>query len=136
MLTPKELSSLLSILDDHTKQFEVQTNHFVRTYAKKDHFRIACSIYLLLQNGVLSLGARLAAYFLLYDMYKAEPLSSNPFLPIFVAPFRNPASSSASVIESRFLTYLLDNPQKDVCTELNFKKIHKNPSQKNSKFHF
>jgi hypothetical protein len=117
MLNPKELSSLLSILDDQTKQFEAQMNQFVRTYAKKDHFRIACSIYLLLQNGVLSLGARLAAYFLLYDMYKSEPLQSNPFLPIFVAPFRNPASSSALVIENAFLTHLLSSPQKDVCIQ-------------------
>merc|ERR1712137_146944 len=114
MLSSKELSALLGILDDQGKQFDTLSNVFSRQYAKKEHFRMACSLYLFLQNGVLSVGARLVAYFLLVDLYKNEPLYENPFLPILIAPLRatNPSNATSS-IELPFLHLLLSGPSKE-----------------------
>ena len=110
MLSAKELSPLLGILDDHTKHFEIQVNNFTRIFTtKSEYFRIATGLYILLQNGVLSLGSRFNAYFILLELYKSDKeqqltITTNPFLPVFIAPL---LKNTCPLVERIFLTCLL-----------------------------
>ena len=102
----EELHSLLSLLEDHTKSFEVITMAFIRKYKKSDYFRLGTKLYLLLHNYVLSIGSRLNAYYILFDIYKADPLPNNPFFPSFWLPHQ---TRSVSPPERAFLLLILNN---------------------------
>lgn len=113
MLATDELGWILSLLEDHTIIFDVLTDRFVRKFKKTDHFRIATGIYLLLQNRVLSLGSRLNAYYLLFDLYKNESLPSNPFFPAFwLPPDNNP-----TIVERSFLLIILSGKATPVVSQ-------------------
>lgn len=104
MLNGEEVDFVLSLLDDHSIVFDVLTERFTKRFLKTEHFRIAYGIFLLLQNRVLSLGSRLNSYYLLFDLYKNEPLPSNPFLPSFWLPPETNLTRS----ESSFLLIILN----------------------------
>lgn len=106
MLSSKEVASLLTALDDHSNSFENVAMGFSRLFPKTDYFRVASSLFLLLQNRVLSLGSRLNSYYILYDLYKSEPLPSNPFFPSFWLPHQIPNLPKP---ERMFLLVLLNN---------------------------
>ena len=59
---------------------------FFLFFLQQDHFHIGCSIVILLQHKDLFPGQhqRLAAIYLLYDMYRNEPIAANPFAPVFI----------------------------------------------------
>uniref|UniRef100_H2YS72 CCR4-NOT transcription complex subunit 11 n=1 Tax=Ciona savignyi TaxID=51511 RepID=H2YS72_CIOSA len=88
-LSLKELSNLLGFLQEEeiaNQQFESFSPALQRAgFNKQDHFRVASSVVLLLQHKDLLTGQhqRLAAMYLLYDMYKNEPVAANPFAPVF-----------------------------------------------------
>lgn len=88
-LSVKELASLLSVLSEDTTQthtFETLANMLHHHFNKQDCFKIGTALVLLLQNGDLLTHPtqKLAAIFLLYDMYKSEPVAANPFAAVFV----------------------------------------------------
>jgi len=122
MLSPKELAQLLSILGDEDKSLEAVSVHFHKTFPKQDHFKVGCCIYFLLQEnllgggeGVSSIAPRIAAYYLLYDLYRTEPLASNPFLPILIDTLQQLQGNEKGAIsdiqvnygEKNFLIHLL-----------------------------
>lgn len=88
-LTPKELVSLLNIVEE-----EVVENHSLenlcsrlhQSFSKQDHFKVGTALITLLQQQDLlpKPPQRLAAVTFLYDMYKSDPVSSNPFAPVFI----------------------------------------------------
>jgi len=104
MLSPSELADLLRILDDHANSFEKMTEAFTAKFSKSEYFRVASGVFLLLQNRVLSLGSRLNSYYLLFDLYKSEPLPSNPFCPSFWLP----PETNLSAAERSFLLIILN----------------------------
>ena len=114
MLSSKELGALLALLDDHANVFGVLTDTFTKTYNKTEYFRIASGIFLLLQNRMLSLGSRLNAYYLLFDLYKSEPLPSNPFFPAFWLP----PETNLTAAEKSFLLIVLNGNAPAVCLSL------------------
>lgn len=88
-LSTKELSNLLTLLsvdNVSSNTLETITTAFHRNYSRFDHFRVGTALTLLLQQkDLLPISAqRIAALFVLHELYRSEPGSSNPFTGFFV----------------------------------------------------
>jgi len=69
-------------------------------------------LYILLEDNLLGkIGHRMAAFYILYELYKTEPLASNPFLPIFVDTL---FQSEIEPAERNFIIQLLGSPPKEL----------------------
>lgn len=113
MLSAKELGNLLNVLGEEDKPLEYISSQFHKTFAKAEQFKVACCLYLLLQDNLLpKLANRIAAFWILFDSYKGEPIASNPFLPIIVDTLQQKESLEAP--ERNFLMQLLGTPSKEV----------------------
>lgn len=125
-LSLKDLASLLAVLSEEstkTQTFETLATKFHDYFDKKDYFKVGSSIVLLLQNVDLlpHPTQKLAAIFLLYEMYRTEPASANPFASVFVHLLYPPdkvnelhwAISPISPSEKYFLTQLICSPTKE-----------------------
>ncbi|XP_076471868.1 CCR4-NOT transcription complex subunit 11-like [Babylonia areolata] len=142
-LSVKELASLLSVLSEEgtkTQTFEALASTFHGYFDKKDFFKVGSSIVLLLQNPDLlpHPTQKLAAIFLLYEMYRSEQVSTNPFASVFVHLLNPPALSTEkneqekvelhwaippiSPSERYFLSQLISSPTKELnkktCTQV------------------
>ncbi|XP_033102375.1 CCR4-NOT transcription complex subunit 11-like [Anneissia japonica] len=85
----KEVTTILNILSEESvnnTSFENLAHAFHEAFPKSEHFNVGTFLVLLLHNpDFLPTGPqRLTALFLLWEMYRNEPIGSNPFAPIFV----------------------------------------------------
>jgi hypothetical protein len=117
VLSTEELAKLLDLLDKD-KPLESISEKLQKTFPKTDYFKVGCALYIMLQDNLLPGSGRLAAFYILYDLYASEPLASNPFLPIFINTLQqqeNNKSTQSNSVERNFLIYLLGPSTKDVC---------------------
>jgi hypothetical protein len=82
MLTPNELSLLYNTISDENKTFERIAGDFQKLFPKSDQFKIGVTLWFLLKDNLLNLAQRLASFYLLYEMYRLEKVSTTPFVPI------------------------------------------------------
>ncbi|XP_014775637.1 CCR4-NOT transcription complex subunit 11 [Octopus bimaculoides] len=131
-LSLNDLASLLSVLsEDSTKSqtFDNLASTFHHYFQKADHFKVGMALVLLLQNRDLlpNPTQKLAAIFLLYEMYRNEPAANNPFAPVFVHLLKATpenqdvgqndlhwAISPISASERYFLCQLISSPVKEM----------------------
>lgn len=116
----EELAKLLELLDKD-KPLESISAKLQKTFPKTDHFKLGCALYIMLQDNLLPGSGRLAAFYILYDLYASEPLASNPFLPIFINTLQQQENnkSTQSALERNFLIYLLGpSPKEVLCSPL------------------
>lgn len=128
-LTLNDLASLLSVLSENSTQtqtFEVLVSTFHHYFQKADHYKVGTALVLLLQNRDLlpSPTQKLVALFLLYEMYRNEPVVNNPFAPAFVHLLKPPTENQEtdlhwaihpiSTSERYFLCQLFTNPVKEM----------------------
>ncbi|XP_054707596.1 LOW QUALITY PROTEIN: CCR4-NOT transcription complex subunit 11-like [Uloborus diversus] len=134
-LSMKELSSLLNVLEEEglgQRPFENVASSFHHSFNKQDHYRVGSSLVLLLQNEDLlpSREQKLMAVFLLYEMYRTEPIQANPFASVFVHLLHPPEEVKSKTTgrmtkrpwalprltnsEKYFLSQLISMPTKDL----------------------
>ncbi|XP_048727465.1 CCR4-NOT transcription complex subunit 11-like isoform X1 [Ostrea edulis] len=131
-LSVKELASLLSVLSEDTTQtqsFESLAASFHHYFTKQDHFKVGSAIVLLLQNRDLlpHPTQKLAAIFLLYEMYRTDPIAANPFATVFVHLLNPPTENqeagqfdlhwaipAISPAERYYLSQLISSPTKEM----------------------
>ncbi|XP_015754617.1 PREDICTED: CCR4-NOT transcription complex subunit 11-like [Acropora digitifera] len=127
-LSPKELSSLLSILAEDSlavSSFETIASSLHQRFNKNEHFQIGSAMLMLLQQPDLlpSTSQRIVVLFLLYEMYKSEPIANNPFAPVFIHVL-SPNSEESRVCsleslptlsqaEKSFLYLLITSPSRE-----------------------
>jgi len=105
-LSPKELVLLLNILEEdivEKNSLENLCSRLHQSFSKQDHFKVGTALVTLLQQPDLlpRPAQRLACVTFLYDMYKSELVSSNPFAPVFIH-LLNPSHDGFDPGELRF----------------------------------
>jgi len=132
-LSLKDLSSLLSVLSEdatQTQSFDALATSLHHYFNKQDYFKVGTALVLLLQNEDLlpHPTQKVAAVFLLYEMYRTDPIASNPFASVFVHLLNPPmdtgdGSSSHDIhwaipkitpAERHFLSQLISSPSKEL----------------------
>jgi hypothetical protein len=119
MLSVKDLDTLTNLFNEHiTKNSNLNELAilFHKSFPKSEHFKIGCVLNILLNDHLLIPSQRIPAFFLLYELYKTEPITSNPFLPLFLDSLE---SKLVSIAEKNFIIQILTNPSKEV----NLKKL-------------
>jgi len=102
---------------------------FGKAFNKNEHFRVGCALYFLLEDGLLRRASnRVAALFILFDMYKSEPISNNPFFPAFVDALQN----HLEPMEKQFLNYLITSNLPKDYTKRSPKDLLNTPPDKNT----
>lgn len=128
-LTPKELVSLLNIVEEdlvENHSLENLCGRLHQSFNKQDHFKVGTALVTLLQQPDLlpTPSQRLAVVTFLHDMYKSDPVSSNPFAPVFIHLLNSssPLSGDCGVTrlprlnqaERQFLTQLIAGQGRDL----------------------
>ncbi|PKA57162.1 hypothetical protein AXF42_Ash002466 [Apostasia shenzhenica] len=81
MIGVQESEALFGILDAEALPLEEIFADFCSRFSRNVHFRICCSIAMLLEDKeMLKTSQRLVAFSILYQAYSSQPPSSNPFL--------------------------------------------------------
>lgn len=110
MLSPHELETLLNLLKESGKSFESIAQTFYKSFPKSEQFKVGCVICMLLQDQLLTQTQRLVGFYLLYDIYRNETLSTTPFVPIVLET----VEQTGDVVERKFLLQFLTSPPKEL----------------------
>ncbi len=114
MLSPKDLQTLLNLLSEESKPFETLATTFHRTFNKTDHFKVGCALYFMLEDSLIrQTSHKLAAFYILHDLYKTDQITNNPFLLVFLDSLQK---QTIEPVEKQFLIFLINSSYpKDVC---------------------
>lgn len=120
MVYAQNLCSLLAEENLRSCNLEALLSSYHRYFGKLDNFRVGSALTLLLQMKDLlpSPAQRIAAIFLLHELYRSDTASANPFISFFAellqpsvdddrAQMNLPCGHGLSTIEQWFLAQLL-----------------------------
>lgn len=123
MLTSKELTSLMSILSEEAVSgscsFEAIANALHHYFGPNDYLRVGTALLMMYQHQDLmpDPNQRICILFLLFEMYRSQPIVKNPFAPLFIKLLNengNKTSSSQTLEISKqeklFLYQLITSP--------------------------
>lgn len=133
-LSVKDLTSLLGILNEEnteTQSFESLAVQLHQCFNKQDHYKVGSAIILLLQQAdfLPKPTQRLAAIYVLHDLYRGESMAVNPFATVFIHLLHPPEETVKnstrkleysgqlpwlSPVERNFLAQLITNPSKEL----------------------
>lgn len=106
------------------KALDQVASAFLRTFTKNDHFKLGCSICILLQDNLLTssqvtrssdrlscttclwpwlIVQRIIGFSILCELYRNETVSTNPFLPVFLETLEK----GNDLCEKKFIVHLL-----------------------------
>ncbi|DAZ96630.1 TPA: hypothetical protein N0F65_005809 [Lagenidium giganteum] len=105
MLETREIRPLLAILNEDDKPLEQVASAFLRTFTKNDHFKVGCTVCILLQDNLLTSSQRIVGFSILCDLYRNESTGTNPFLPVFLEALEQ----GSDVCEKKFIVHLLSS---------------------------
>eukprot|EP00741_Cyanophora_paradoxa_P012463 tig00020610_g12042.t1 len=111
LLSHARLQALLACVSEEDSRLESVAANFCKTFAKEDHFKAGCALAFLLQDAFLQPAQRIAAFFILFDLYKAEEPGSNPFLSVFVDALER---QNLDPSERQYLISLLCSPSPEL----------------------
>ncbi|KAH7462025.1 hypothetical protein PRIC1_005900 [Phytophthora ramorum] len=103
MLEIRELRPLLAILNEDDKPLEQVASMFLHTFTKNDHFKVGCTICILLQDNLLTSSQRIVGFSILSDLYRNEGTTTNPFLPVFL----DALEKGSDLCEKKLIVHLL-----------------------------
>jgi len=114
MLSAKELTALLNILGEEEKSFDAIIQLFIKAFNKIDHFKVGCVTYCMLEDNLIKQTTnRLIAFYILFDLYKNENVTNNPFFPVFADTLQKQSEQITSG-EKYFLVLLLNSNLKEL----------------------
>ena len=103
MLSQTELTNLNEIISDDSKTFESIADSFQKSFTKLDQFKVGLGLWIMIKENLLNLSQRLAAFYIIYDMYKQEDSQTTPFIPLLLECFEK----STINIEKKMLKDLI-----------------------------
>jgi hypothetical protein len=84
MLSTGDTAALLALLSED-RSMENHVSAFTLTFKRHQHFTACCCLLLLLEDWrILKQTQRLAALYILFDLYRVEQPSTNPFMSSLV----------------------------------------------------
>ena len=110
MISTRDLDILINILREDKTLNEIAISYH-KSFSKTNSFKIGCTLNILLEENLLPEYNRIPALYLLYEMYKTDSISSNPFLLLFLDELQN---EHCNIQEKNFIIQLLLNPSKEV----------------------
>lgn len=132
-LSVKDLGFLLGILGEENTEshtLEALSAQLHQYFSKQDYYKVGCAIVLLLQQADLlpKPTQRLAAIYLLYELYRGDSMAINPFATVFIHLLHPPEETNKGSarkleyagqlprlcpVEKNFLAQLITNPSKE-----------------------
>ncbi|RMX67450.1 hypothetical protein KXD40_007902 [Peronospora effusa] len=103
MLEIRELRPLLAILNEDDKPLEQVASMFLHTFTKSDHFKVGCTICILLEDNLLTSSQRIVSFAILSEVYRIEGTTTNPFLPVFL----DALEKGSDLCEKKLIVHLL-----------------------------
>ncbi|CAM6040030.1 unnamed protein product [Sphagnum compactum] len=106
MLSTGDTAALLALLSED-RSMENHVSAFTVTFKRHQHFTACCCLLLLLEDWrLLKQTQRLAALYILFDLYRVEQPSTNPFMSSLVDAA---SDETASKLERGFLLTLFQS---------------------------
>lgn len=116
-LSNKELDQILHIISGEAslnKNLDAIALSFHKDFNRSEHFKVGMAVLTLLQNKDLleKPAERIAALYLLFEMYRSESFSVNPFAPLFHSLVQEAGTNlkSANVSPEVYFISLITSP--------------------------
>ncbi|XP_075216078.1 CCR4-NOT transcription complex subunit 11 [Lycorma delicatula] len=105
-LSVKEIGSLYGILNEdntETQSFDSIVTHLFQSFTKQDNFRVGTALVLFLQQPDLlpKPWQRLVTIVLLHELYRGDPIATNPFCSVFIHLLHPPEGTSKNASGNR-----------------------------------
>lgn len=120
-LSNKELDQILQIVSSEaslSSNLDAIALSFHKDFNRSEHFKVGMALITLLQNKDLLEGPaeRIAALYLLFEMYRSESFSVNPFAPLFHSLVQDSSSNSNHVVspEVYFISLITSPSARDI----------------------